>query len=641
MDLRKATAEAVKIKGLDIINNLTFINILNDFGAFKGNPSYKPIIKALIEKHFFRNILNNNLNDKERELDVFIHFTGFDKDKVNFIVNEIQLGSSLTNLKGNLQNEENEGFDLKEVYCVKKDGKWGYIDLNGEVIVPIIYTGLSKITDRGIYVAAKYKRNLNRHNERLYNYEFKFFYDKKYICDFPGGEIEKIENESQVNCNMLTSKFEINDHSHYLIPDKWQLYSIYSEEPLSDEYADIETCVDWKSNISNIWETVRFSSQKRKRGLISNSGKEILSNKYEKIVVWNGYIRAYENNPYRIENKRQTIYLFKLNGELVNTFFEEDIFVFNDSIYSFCLNNKWGLKNFSNNVLIPPIYDTLMKTPSGDLFIAGIEISARRPLPPHERTMKFNLINIENKILTKNDYNDISEIFSTKFNHIFLGWWKEGGIEIFNEEGKILIKKEVTYLENSNSFRYALINDKEYLALNCKNDAKENGFFIFNEDGKVILDFSLGQVVDINSEGFIFKRENNKFCYSLINNRIESNENSIIFSYMGRFGIKNDSGSIIINPIYDKIKQLNESCIDIDLSKNIYICKKEGKWGVLNHSNKIIIPFKYDSIEFSISKMGIYFIVSCNQKYGVLNKSGLITIPIIYDVIRPLQTFKI
>lgn len=72
----------------EICDNLVFVNILDDFNAFKNDKSYKFILKSMIEHHVLLNIYKKGKNQFEVRniIRIFISNTGLDYLKCQSII---------------------------------------------------------------------------------------------------------------------------------------------------------------------------------------------------------------------------------------------------------------------------------------------------------------------------------------------------------------------------------------------------------------------------------------------------------------------------------------------------------------------------------------------------------------------------
>ena len=92
-------------------------------------------------------------------------------------------------------------------------------------------------------------------------------------------------------------------------------------------------------------------------------------------------------------------------------------------------------------------------------------------------------------------------------------------------------------------------------------------------------------------------------------------KNAIIIEKDGKFGIVDNEGKIILDPIYMEVINLGKD------NKSGYIIKSEnGKYGIVDYSKTQVLEAKYDGIE-KIHNNDLYVVVE-NGKQKLVNKIG-------------------
>ena len=117
---------------------------------------------------------------------------------------------------------------------------------------------------------------------------------------------------------------------------------------------------------------------------------------------------------------------------------------------------------------------------------------------------------------------------------------------------------------------------------------------------------------------------------------VETTQDFIITTDDNKMGIIAKDGTTKIEPIYDKIKQ-----IDRDL--NYYIVENKGKQAIVDHLGNIIIYLEYEKIgvdlaQFENNNIKIQYLlfdncipVQRNKKWGLYDKTGKQIVPVEYD----------
>lgn len=96
---------------------------------------------------------------------------------------------------------------------------------------------------------------------------------------------------------------------------------------------------------------------------------------------------------------------------------------------------------------------------------------------------------------------------------------------------------------------------------------------------------------------------------------------SVTFTENGKFGLKNDSGNIIINAKYKKLIRLGESA---------WIMQDGAKFGIIDDNGKILVKPKYHQAERVLGKFVKF---RKGDKYGIFDESGFEILPVKYSSI--------
>ena len=106
-------------------------------------------------------------------------------------------------------------------------------------------------------------------------------------------------------------------------------------------------------------------------------------------------------------------------------------------------------------------------------------------------------------------------------------------------------------------------------------------------------------------------------------------EGAAIIKLDNKFGLINQQGYEICQPIYDDIHLFNHGYAAV---------KKNGKWTFVNKQGKRLTPARYDWVG---SFENGYAAVQTNGKWGLLNEQGFEIVPTIFDAVKIDQDGKI
>lgn len=102
------------------------------------------------------------------------------------------------------------------------------------------------------------------------------------------------------------------------------------------------------------------------------------------------------------------------------------------------------------------------------------------------------------------------------------------------------------------------------------------------------------------------------------------NGQRLIFSRIGKMGLADFFGKIVVQPVYD---QIQSSC-----PGGNYVAIQHQRAGLLNHAGKLLLPFEYDRIECAVARV---FKIRKQGKYGLADaQTGTIILSPVFDDIR-------
>lgn len=100
------------------------------------------------------------------------------------------------------------------------------------------------------------------------------------------------------------------------------------------------------------------------------------------------------------------------------------------------------------------------------------------------------------------------------------------------------------------------------------------------------------------------------------------NSKQAIVKLDNKYGVINENGDFLIQPIWDDIWWMSE---------NIYPVRKDSLWGFMTRSGRIIINPKYAEVGFF--NEGLAVVSNFDGKWGYVDKDGIEAIPLVYDYI--------
>lgn len=380
---------------------------------------------------------------------------------------------------------------------VKKDDKYGVLDSNGKIVVPISYysiVGDEYCEDENAYANTGYIVSIKTNNGIMYGY-----------YNSTGKKVLDTKYES------ITRVLEYEDEANYLI-----VMSNGKKGVLRNGKKLID--LDYQDVIYSRLSKIFIVNKNGKYGFFSKNGREILEPKYESYQIAGEYISVTEDG----KNV-----LYDINGNYIDQ------------------------KNYSS----------IVEVENSSYFIA---------IDGQDGT--YSIISKDTNI--KNNYKNISYLF----NNLFAFTNQDGKSGIIDAtKGEIVEAK------------YELILKVD--GVNAIEARDTNGVAtIYSSDMKEVCTMSGAIVENVNKEFAVVYNQTERIYLDKNGNVVE---NTQVYSDLpmysinkdGKWGFCDKSGKIIIEPTYDMVTEIDEY--------GFAGINKDGKWGIVDNTGKIISEPKY------------------------------------------------
>ena len=361
-------------------------------------------------------------------------------------------------------------------------------------------------------------------------------------------------------------------------------------EEVFKEYANIEVLQN--TDGLNIWyekDVLKFEKD-GKYGLIDFKGKKILSAEYDNIYALDGIEKSII-----IEKEGKKGLLLSSTGEIIIQPEYTDVISLTDDYKNGYIiknsENKSGIISIDKKLILQPKYDEIKRIFENDCFVVL-------------QDDKLAIIDSNDQIILDNGFDNVEQIDAE--NVIII---KNGKYGVISLEGKEIIPAEYEEIKKAISGQYYIAKkDGKYGVIGIDNTIKvdfnyetmnyiQTADFIEanNEDYTIdVFDVNLNKVLEkviiseINIEnGYLRIRKGEDYKYynfkfqEKTNFDILSKNTLFLFKENGKYGYKNKSGDIIVDPIYDDAKEQN--------SFGYCAVKKNGLWGVLKSDGTVIL----------------------------------------------------
>lgn len=337
---------------------------------------------------------------------------------------------------------------LNNYFKVNVSGRYGILNQNAEIIIPIEYAWIG--VDEGLF------RVVQPSPDRKFG-----------LYDFKGNLVVPVEyryitKTETHESNILVLQL-INKSYNFLDPQKQK---IFSEPVVKYGYLHNEdNLLNPLSKAGNY--LLYFVDGKRKSGMLNEvTGKIDIPAEYDEIVQKaegrHTYLCARKGKKYGLINElNQVLIPFEYDHLSLDMCADHNIDE-DDWVAVVAINKKFGTISFKNKITIPQVYDDLQRISTRGLFKA-------------KKGGYFNLINLQNTTLNPQDFDEIANFeysrggeYEEEISEQALSFYK-GKMRIINDKGDFIsepkIMKPHRGFKTFNELKFSLIN-----ALNSKDD---------------------------------------------------------------------------------------------------------------------------------------------------------------------------
>lgn len=280
------------------------------------------------------------------------------------------------------------------------------------------------------------------------------------------------------------------------------------------------------------------------------------------------------------------------------------------------LNNKYGMINTQDQVVIPIIYDWL------DFHHHKYDDVNELKVAMVIKDNKKGFVNEKGEIIVATEYDYVSWFaFDNKTKQWITSAKKDGKYGVINQKNELVIPFEYDKIG-----RFFYSKDSGYSSATAQKDGK---FGLIDSENNVVVPFDYDYIV----EGVrVVQDSPNLFIFRVINNN--------------KFGMINEKGAWVAPAKYDKIDRFFAYSSG-GYRHQVAEIKKQDKYGLVNVNGTIVIPIAYDKISdisyngdmYSDNESHELYKVKINENYGIYNINGDLIIPVEYDQKIDLQHF--
>ena len=431
-------------------------------------------------------------------------------------------------------NNEEDVITTASYYTAYENGKWGVIDNNGEVVIPLEYDEMIVVPNnkQAIFVLTY---NID---EITGEYKTKVLNEKKEELFTKYDKVEALDNyDLKQNIWFEENVLRVQKNG------KYGLIDFQGNEVLPCEYDHIETL---KSITDNL-----LVEKDGKVGLVNGKGQTIINIEYNSVqTLKDGY-----KNEYLVSNESGLYGVISTVGnEILETKYEEIKYINSSEVYATKLNDVWQLTNSKGEAL---------QTSDGEEFISvkgeNVVVNA---------SGKYGIEKTTGEEILPKEYDELKHAFSIYY--IAKKDDKFGIVNVNNEQ-----VKEFEYIN------MYLVEEGNFIVA----EKTETESVVFDE---ALSEKVSGVISELNiDKGYIKVFTDGKYKY--YNFKFEEKENTEILTQStlflskknGKYGYTDKAGNLVVDYIYEDGTEQN-SCGFVGVKKN-------GVWGSLKKNGAIAL----------------------------------------------------
>ena len=326
-------------------------------------------------------------------------------------------------------------------------------------------------------------------------------------------------------------------------------------------------------------------------GYINYKGKQILDFEYDKIE------RVLNDNENLIVRKNGQYGLYQNDKIIINCNYQEMEYKENINMYFVKRGSNYGVLDEKGNIIVPVEYQNVEEK---GIFIEAVNSD--------NQIEHYNLRG--EKISQFDNYNSVEK---SKYDDTYIATLSDYSYQLLNNNYNVITTENYEYMENilpnmyivkDSNGKYGMINSNNQKLINNNYDVIQlineteiiqamdvttNIITLYNKNGQKLLEDEDLLVIFNDNYIKVFCDEGAKY-YTLdgketSNTEIYKNNNIIGFYENGKWGFKDKSGNVVIEPIYDRIVEINEN--------GYGGIKLEDKWGIIDKDGNIIVEPKF------------------------------------------------
>ena len=534
------------------------------------------------------------MNKKKKNIIIFIIVL------VIILAGVIGVSIYLNNLKYKYELSVIQDSDI-QYYKLEKDGLYGVIDKEGNVVIEPKYTSIDiPNPTKAVFIKSDDGKNYSaideKGNQLFTDYDSveaisinsitsNIPYEKtvlKYkqgglygLIDFDGKKITENIYNSITNIDYKEGNLKVEQNGSYgviNIKGTTILEPVY-DAIMADGYYNEETKYEKAGFILRIVtdEGYRF-------GYADRTGKIILDTLYNEV---SRLTEVKGDDVYLVTSTNGRYGLYKNNKEILANEYTDISFDPNNNLLIVQKDQAQGVVNLEGNNIVPIDYD--------NIIIGGKYIDAQKG----EETVVFdsNGNNLNTDILSYNQVSDLAIVIDKNNNY-----------NIVDSSGNKKLKENYTYIEYFNN-NYFIVT-------------KDGKTGVINGNGNVVINLEYDAIQAIDGTNVLQAIKTNENRTDIIDSNMNIHEGIVNANV-----VKKDNYIKVFSETEMKYYDFSGNEItykSLFPNNNLYASQSDGKWGLVNNNGTVVVPYEYDMATeqngnvAGVKKDGVWQVVDTN-----------------------------
>ncbi|MFT5820384.1 MAG: hypothetical protein ACI8ZM_001623 [Crocinitomix sp.] len=349
--------------------------------------------------------------------------------------------------------------------------------------------------------------------------------------------------------------------------------------------------------------------------LLNLKGKTIIDFEYDRFELG----ESSDFNPNFIIIKQDKKYgLIQLNKKKHKVMIEpqyERLKILSDGFYLAKKEEKYGVINFENEIILPFIHDDINRKDEGYL-ISEEKIEFEVQI----KTLELD----HNEFYSSRRWSDIEEEFDYENQIVYYIMTQKEQDELKDDGFDITQKEHIETQYGLYDLSGKELIPPQFQRINIRKNNiihSENNYGagrLYNSRGKAITQHQFTYADDIKEGLILVKLKLDEDSIKILREIMDEEEGSFRRSDMYKYGFVDSTGNIIIPIIYEGAYEFNEGIAPVLFND---------KWGLIDKNNEQITEFEYDQIYYAGDNRFSY---KRGNLWGLLDLNGREVIPAKY-----------